>query len=353
MPQTLTVPAHRPRDDRGRDIAGLASTAVSTVVTSTERCRSSSSGRCSGMRATTAPTPAARSTGARRSGCSREGLAGLLRHLRAAGQRQRAAGQRHGDVPDRGRRRAVTRTSRSADVAPERVHRRDSRAGRQVVLDRRRLERCRSSPSARCTSATRALRRRARVGRRDRRGDQLVPRRGRDRQPSSTPSSWSATRTPTPATVTFTYLLDTGEAVTRAKTIPANSRLTVNVEAEDPQLRQCRRLDDGDVGRAGDLGARDVLAGGVHHVVRGAQQLRRQRAATKWGLAEGRVGGRRRVRDLHPAGQSEPTQAAQGGDHVPADERRAGREDLHRGADDAVQRARQQPWCRRARSPSR
>ena len=37
----------------------------------------------------------------------------------------------------------------------------------------------------------------------------------------------------TAATVTLQYLLDTGETVTRTKTIPANARLTVNVEAEE------------------------------------------------------------------------------------------------------------------------
>jgi len=40
----------------------------------------------------------------------------------------------------------------------------------------------------------------------------------------------------TEATVTFTFLLETGQTITRIKTIPALGRLTVNVEAEDPLL---------------------------------------------------------------------------------------------------------------------
>jgi hypothetical protein len=41
----------------------------------------------------------------------------------------------------------------------------------------------------------------------------------------------------TPAHVTMQYLLDTGETVTVPKTIPANARLTTNIEAEDdPRL---------------------------------------------------------------------------------------------------------------------
>jgi hypothetical protein len=40
----------------------------------------------------------------------------------------------------------------------------------------------------------------------------------------------------TPATVTYTWLLDSGVVITKVKTIPGNARLTVNVEAEDPRL---------------------------------------------------------------------------------------------------------------------
>jgi hypothetical protein len=40
----------------------------------------------------------------------------------------------------------------------------------------------------------------------------------------------------TQATVTFTFLLETGQTITRIKTIPALGRLTVNVESEDPLL---------------------------------------------------------------------------------------------------------------------
>ena len=39
-----------------------------------------------------------------------------------------------------------------------------------------------------------------------------------------------------PATVTFTFLLEAGAPVVKTKTIPPNSRLTVNVEAENPRL---------------------------------------------------------------------------------------------------------------------
>ena len=40
----------------------------------------------------------------------------------------------------------------------------------------------------------------------------------------------------TPATVTLTFLIDDGATVIRTKTVAANARLTVNVEADDPLL---------------------------------------------------------------------------------------------------------------------
>ena len=78
----------------------------------------------------------------------------------------------------------------------------------------------------------------------------------------------------TPANVTFTYLLSTGQTVVKTVSLAANSRLTVNVGDGASLAGAGRSLRDRDVGRAGHLGTGDVLARRVHPMVRSAQQLR-------------------------------------------------------------------------------
>ena len=154
---------------------------------------------------------------------------------------------------------------------------------------------------------------------------------------------------PVAANVTFTFLTGTGQTVVRSRIVPANGRLTVNVEQEDPHSRQRRRLDDDRVGSAGDRGARNVLARAAVHVGRSPQQLRLDRLVHA-------VGPGRRPRrhgpgfpDLHPAGEPR-RDGRQRPDHIPAAERLDGSEDLHGRADVTLQRRCQQ---RRARTPER
>ena len=97
----------------------------------------------------------------------------------------------------------------------------------------------------------------------------------------------------TPAQVTVRYLLDTGETVTVPKTMPANARLTIeHRDGRRSATAQRGGVDRRDVRRADHRRALDVLAG------RGAALGRRRTTAsasssagTRWGLAEGRVGG--------------------------------------------------------------
>ncbi len=95
------------------------------------------------------------------------------------------------------------------------------------------------------------VQRRARVGGRDAHRDRLVPRRGRDGQllhhvrPGVEPQRHAG------ATSRMTYLREGGGTVTRTRTVPAASRLTINVADEDPLAGGDQRRHARDVGRAG------------------------------------------------------------------------------------------------------
>jgi hypothetical protein len=96
----------------------------------------------------------------------------------------------------------------------------------------------------------------------------------------------------TAADVTFTFLPEAGAPVTRVKQVPANGRLTVNIETEDPALAS-----------AGSVGTR--VTSNVPVVVERSQywpwgpdqwyeahnSFGQTETAFHWGLAEGRVGG--------------------------------------------------------------
>ena len=81
---------------------------------------------------------------------------------------------------------------------------------------------------------------------------------------------------PVAANVTLTFLTGTGQSVVRTKVVPANGRLTVNIEGEDPMPCERRCVDHDRRGPAGDCGTRDVLAGSALDLGRGPQQLRRR-----------------------------------------------------------------------------
>jgi hypothetical protein len=96
----------------------------------------------------------------------------------------------------------------------------------------------------------------------------------------------------TPAEVTLTFLPERGSPVTRTRHVPANGRLTVNIEAEDAAL-------------ANVSGVGTRVTSTVPIVVERSQywpyapsqwyeahnSFGQTEAATHWGLAEGRVGG--------------------------------------------------------------
>ena len=96
-----------------------------------------------------------------------------------------------------------------------------------------------------------------------------------------------------PATVTFTFLRDNGTVVTKTKTVPENSRLTLNVEAEDPQLADTA-VSTTVTSDVAVISERAMYWSGASsdwfeaHNSFGVTAL-----GTKWGLAEGKVGGAR------------------------------------------------------------
>ena len=93
------------------------------------------------------------------------------------------------------------------------------------------------------------------------------------------------------ATVTLTYLLDTGATVTRVKVIPGNTRLTVNLEDEAPELANAAVSTT----VTSDLPVVSERAmywsGGFNTWFEAHNSFGVTSTATKWGLAEGRTGG--------------------------------------------------------------
>ena len=95
---------------------------------------------------------------------------------------------------------------------------------------------------------------------------------------------------PTPANVTFTFLTDGGVSVTRNKTVPANGRLTVNIESESPALANAAvattvTADQPVVAERAMYWPGPPSTWAEAHNGFGATAV-----SPKWGLAEGRVG---------------------------------------------------------------
>jgi Ca2+-binding RTX toxin-like protein len=95
---------------------------------------------------------------------------------------------------------------------------------------------------------------------------------------------------PSPAALTFTFLTDGGQTVVRHKTVPANGRITVNIETEDPLLSNAAvatsiTADQQVVAERAMYWPGPPSSWGEAHNSFGATKL-----GLKWGLAEGRVG---------------------------------------------------------------
>jgi hypothetical protein len=143
-------------------------------------------------------------------------------------------------------------------------------------------------------------------------------------------------------TATFTFLPATGQPVTKEKTIPANGRVTVNIEQEDASLASAA--------------VATTVSAPLPIIVERSQYWPDPAPAwyeahnsfgvtstgTKWASPKGRW--RRQRADLHPAGESAVPGGA-GADHLPAGERRRGDEVVHRAAEDPLQRGGRQRRC--------
>jgi hypothetical protein len=98
---------------------------------------------------------------------------------------------------------------------------------------------------------------------------------------------------PTNATVNLTYLLATGATINKTVTVLANSRKTINVEAEDPLLAAA----DVSIAFTSDIGIVVERAMYWPNVSQGWREAHNSFGLTslglRWGLADGRIGGPR------------------------------------------------------------
>ena len=120
-----------------------------------------------------------------------------------------------------------------------------------------------------------------------------------------------------PAEATVTFLPDTGVPVVKTVPIPAQGRVTLNIEAEDASLANAAVATQ-------VTATRPILVERAQYWPDPAPQWYEAHnsfgvtaTGTKWGLAEGRSGGPRGVSDLHPARESRHGEG-QRDDHVPA-----------------------------------
>ena len=199
---------------------------------------------------------------------------------------------------------------------------------------------CPAWPSARCTSAASPLW----SGGHESAGvtapsTDVVPGGRRDRARTSRRSCCSRIRTTQPAEVDADVPAGRrGVPVTQTVTIAARQRLTLNIAA-----RRCRRSP---TPRSRRRSSRDAADRRRARAVLGPRRSGSKRTTasasprprTRWGLAEGRVGGADGVSDLHPARESRAAEPADVTITFLRDDGHAGREDVHRAADEPLQR---------------
>lgn len=92
----------------------------------------------------------------------------------------------------------------------------------------------------------------------------------------------------TSADVTFTWLLPSGETVTRTQRMTPHSRLTLNVEAQDPRLRDTA-VSTTVTANVPVISERSMYWSGVWEETHNSFGV--TQTGTRWGLAEGRTGG--------------------------------------------------------------
>jgi autotransporter-associated beta strand protein len=96
----------------------------------------------------------------------------------------------------------------------------------------------------------------------------------------------------TAANVTVQYLLDTGETITVPKTIPANTRLTINIEAEDDVRLHNAAVSTVVTSDVAIIAERSMYwPGAAVPWGEGHNSFGVVDAGTSWGLSEGRIGG--------------------------------------------------------------
>ena len=95
------------------------------------------------------------------------------------------------------------------------------------------------------------------------------------------------------AHVTVSYLLPSGTTITKSIEVPANSRVTINVETEDPQLANA----DVSTTVTSDIGIVVERAMYWPNIAQGWREAHNSFGVTasslRWGLADGRIGGAR------------------------------------------------------------
>jgi hypothetical protein len=98
------------------------------------------------------------------------------------------------------------------------------------------------------------------------------------------------------ANVTLSYLLPSGTTITKSIVVPANSRFTINVETEDPQLASA----DVSTTVTSDIGIVVERAMYWPNIAQGWREAHNSvgvtASALRWGIADGRIGGPARSR---------------------------------------------------------
>jgi hypothetical protein len=110
--------------------------------------------------------------------------------------------------------------------------------------------------------------------------------------------------------VTLTYLPDTGAAVTKTKTVNANSRLTINIASEDPTLASAAVATRVQSNVPLLAERAQYWPGAPANWYEAHNSFGATAISTKWGLAEGRVGTSQAYQTFILLANTNTTQAA-------------------------------------------